>query len=97
MLVRPGKDIARIGAGICAAKGVQAAGSRFAQLFSQPVQRESRFDGGAGGDDDQGEGGVLGSIDGKYGPKTRDVVTFIQAASGISADGIYGPDTRKGD
>jgi hypothetical protein len=40
-------------------------------------------------------GGVLGAIDGKYGPKTRDVVTFIQAASGIAPDGVYGPDTRK--
>lgn len=35
-----------------------------------------------------------GWIDGIYGPKTRDVILWIQAANGIPADGVYGPQTR---
>ncbi len=34
------------------------------------------------------------AVDGQYGPRTRDVVTWFQAVKGITVDGVYGPQTR---
>ncbi|MDG4821756.1 peptidoglycan-binding domain-containing protein [Asanoa sp. WMMD1127] len=39
--------------------------------------------------------GDTGGVDGVYGAKTRNVITWIQAANGLTADGVYGPQTRK--
>ena len=36
-----------------------------------------------------------GSIDGDYGPTTEQAVAALQRSAGITADGIYGPETRK--
>jgi peptidoglycan hydrolase-like protein with peptidoglycan-binding domain len=38
--------------------------------------------------------GVLGPVDGIYGPGTRDAVTFVQAIEGVTADGVYGFNTK---
>jgi peptidoglycan hydrolase-like protein with peptidoglycan-binding domain len=38
--------------------------------------------------------GVMGPIDKKYGPDTRDAVIFVQAIEGVKQDGIYGPKTK---
>jgi peptidoglycan hydrolase-like protein with peptidoglycan-binding domain len=35
------------------------------------------------------------AVDGIYGNQTRDVIAFIQAAKGLSPDGVYGPDTAR--
>lgn len=32
-------------------------------------------------------------VDGIYGAVTRDVVRWLQAANGVTADGVYGPET----
>lgn len=37
--------------------------------------------------------GVLGTIDGKFGPKTENAVAVFQTANGLENDGIVGPDT----
>lgn len=37
----------------------------------------------------------LGSVDGDYGPLTRQAVIALQKAAGISRDGLAGPDTMK--
>jgi peptidoglycan hydrolase-like protein with peptidoglycan-binding domain len=36
-----------------------------------------------------------GKIDGSYGPATTAAVTAFQRASGLTADGIFGPQTLK--
>ena len=42
---------------------------------------------------DWGFGAIVGEIDGKNGPKTKEAVRQFQAAMGLSADGITGPKT----
>ena len=42
---------------------------------------------------DWGFGAIVGEIDGKNGPKTKEAVRQFQAAMGLSADGIAGPKT----
>ena len=42
---------------------------------------------------DWGFGAIVGEIDGKNGPKTKEAVKQFQAAMGLSADGITGPKT----
>lgn len=42
---------------------------------------------------DWGFGAIVGEIDGKNGPKTKEAVKQFQAAMGLAADGIAGPKT----
>ena len=42
---------------------------------------------------DWGFGAIVGDIDGKNGPKTKEAVKQFQAAMGLAADGIAGPKT----
>ena len=39
-------------------------------------------------------GYYTGSLDGAYGPKTREAVKLFQADAGITVDGIVGPETQ---
>lgn len=41
-----------------------------------------------------GFGAIVGEVDGKDGPKTKEAVRQFQAAMGLSADGIAGPKTQ---
>ncbi|MET7987690.1 peptidoglycan-binding domain-containing protein [Streptomyces sp. NPDC005281] len=36
----------------------------------------------------------LGTIDGKFGPKTAAALARVQRSLGVDADGVYGPQTR---
>lgn len=38
-------------------------------------------------------GYVVGKVDGQYGPSTKEAVASFQHASGLTADGIFGPKT----